>query len=381
MCISLFSALANAEKKKLTVSEAEKAVAGNLCRCTGYRPIADVCKSFAADVDLEDLGINSFWRKGDSKEVRSRKLPSYNHKDHVLPYSQVLNDECKSIRILNSEKHSWATPVTVEELRRLLDMAGNGAQVKLVAGNTGTGYYRETEKYDRYIDIRYIPELSVAKRDESGIVFGAALPISKAILYLKEEGQSNVGSGGLIFKKIAEHMEKIASGFVRNSASVGGNLIMAQRKCFPSDIATLLLAVGSTVTILTDHKQENITVEEFLYRPPLDPRHVLLSVHIPFLEPTRNDGSDEKNDSRLIFETYRAAPRPLGNALPYLNAAFLADVCCSKNGYVVNRVRLVFGAYGTKHAVRAREVEQYLEGKTLGVRVLDEAIRLVKSAV
>ncbi|KAB1226907.1 Benzaldehyde dehydrogenase (NAD(+)) [Morella rubra] len=49
MCVSLYGALVNAEKtnrpepspgfSKLTVSEAEKAISGNLCRCTGYRPI------------------------------------------------------------------------------------------------------------------------------------------------------------------------------------------------------------------------------------------------------------------------------------------------------------------------------------------------------
>ena len=61
MCVSLFGALVKAEKNdlrerspgfsKLTVVEAEKSISGNLCRCTGYRPIADACKSFAADVD------------------------------------------------------------------------------------------------------------------------------------------------------------------------------------------------------------------------------------------------------------------------------------------------------------------------------------------
>ena len=56
MCMSLFGALVNTEK----------AIEGNLCRCTGYRPIADACKSFACDVDLEDLGFNSFWKKEDT---------------------------------------------------------------------------------------------------------------------------------------------------------------------------------------------------------------------------------------------------------------------------------------------------------------------------
>ncbi|PIM97317.1 Aldehyde oxidase, partial [Handroanthus impetiginosus] len=393
ICMSFFSALANAGKRprsqaspgfsKLTVSEAEKAITGNLCRCTGYRPIADACKSFAADVDLEDLGINSFWRKGDTREVRANKLPFYNPKDHTCPYTEVLKDECKSTRILNFQKYSWYTPVTVEELQSLLNSntVGNGERIKLVVGNTGDGYYKETEKYDKYIDLRYIPELSAVKKDNSGIEFGAALPISKVISYLKEESKLNSCSGGeLVFTRVAEHMEKIASGFIRNSASLGGNLVMAQRKYFPSDIATLLVAVGSSVTILTHHKRETITIEDFLYRPPLDPKDVLLSVHIPLLEPTTIDGSIQ-NNSKMLFETYHAAPRPLGNALPYLNAAFLADICFSKNGILVNRVRLSFGAYGTKHAARARKVEEYLAGKILSVGVVDEAIRLVKGAI
>ncbi|GFP91164.1 indole-3-acetaldehyde oxidase [Phtheirospermum japonicum] len=378
MCVSLFSALANAEKtnrpqaspgfSKITVSEAEKAISGNLCRCTGYRPIADACKSFAADVDLEDLGINSFWRKGDTNEAKIRKLPPFN------PNTGKLGDGFKSTSLLNSEKHSWYSPVTVDELQKLLhsETVENITRVKLVVGNTANGYYKETEKYNKYIDLRYIPELSVVREDESGIEFGAALSISKVILYLKEKSKANSrSSGDMVFAKIADHLEKVASGFVRNSASIGGNLIMAQRSYFPSDIATLLLAVGSSVNILTGLKHEKLAIEEFLSRPALGPKDVLWSVHIPFLE----------TNSRLLFETYRASPRPLGNALPYLNAAFLADISYDKNGILVNSIQLAFGAYGTNHATRARKVEEYLTGKILSVKVVNEAIELVKGDV
>lgn len=388
MCVSLFSALVNAEKthrpeaplgvSKLTASEAEKAISGNLCRCTGYRPIADVCKSFTADVDMEDLGINSFWKKGKSSDAKLQKLPFYDSKQ-ICTYPEFLKNEYKSPPLLKYQKKSWCSPLCIEDLRSLL-AAETDVMVKLVAGNTGIGYYKEVEHYDKYIDLRFISELSTIKRVGSHIEVGATVSISKFILALKEEtNDDSCSEGEMVFKKIASHLEKIASESIRNSASLGGNLVMAQ-KGFPSDIATVLLAVKSKVTVMTGVEKEFLTLEEFLARPALDSRSVLLSVHVPCLKPTKNGYSCESN-SKLVFETYRASPRPLGNALAYLNASFLADVSPRDNGVVINNIQLALGSFGIKHAIRANTVENYLAGKMLTVGLINEALKLIRAAV
>ncbi|WCJ41569.1 aldehyde oxidase 1 [Euphorbia peplus] len=378
MCISLYGALVNAEKtdrpepssglSKLTAAEAEKSIVGNLCRCTGYRPIADACKSFASDaVDMEDLGFHFFWKKGKGNEVKSRMLPQYN-KDEISTFPEFLKSEIMSSRHLQSEMSSWHQPSTFEELEGLLSL-DDGARIKLVVGNTSMGYYKDHEHYDKYIDLRYIPELSAIQKDQTAIEIGAVVTISKVIEALMEENN-------IVFKKIAAHMDKVATKFIRNIGSIGGNLVMAQRQHFPSDIATILLGAGSFVTIRTGTISESLTLEEFLKRPPLDSKSVQVSVKIP------NWTSMPESNSKLLFETYRAAPRPLGNALAYVNASFLAEVSSeSSGGTVLNTCQLAYGAFGTEHAIRARETETFLIGKLLTFSVLYEAITLVKSTV
>ncbi|KAL2316961.1 hypothetical protein Fmac_030837 [Flemingia macrophylla] len=390
MCVSLYGTLVNAEKtnrpeppsgfSKVKASEAEMAIAGNLCRCTGYRPIADACKSFAADVDIEDLGFNSFWRKGESKDLKLSRLPQYD-KNHSNVRFPLFLKEINPFVSLASEEHYWYSPTSLKELQTLFALnQANEARIKLVVSNTGIGYYKDDEGYDMYIDLRGVSELSIIRKDQTGIEIGAAVTISKAIEELKEDSRSDFHSDyTMILEKIADHMNKIASGFVRNTASVGGNLVMAQKHHFPSDIATILLAVDSMVHIMTGTQFEWLTLKEFLERPPLRFDSVLLGIKVPSLEVSES----EEPRSRFLLETYRASPRPLGNALPYLNAAFLAKVspCKDSVGTVIDTCRLSFGAYGTKHAMRAKNVEEFLAGKLLSASILYDAVNLITATV
>ncbi|XP_062214373.1 indole-3-acetaldehyde oxidase-like [Phragmites australis] len=380
MCMSIFSALIKADKaagrptppagfSKLTTSEAERAVSGNLCRCTGYRPIVDACKSFAADVDLEDLGLNCFWKKGDEPADAS-KLPGYNT-GAVCTFPEFLKSEIKSsLQQANGAPvavsgDGWYHPKSIEELHRLFDSNWfDENSVKIVASNTGSGVYKDQDLYDTYIDIKGIPELSVINRSSEGVELGSVVSITKAIEVLSD--------GNLVFKKIAHHLNKVASPFVRNTATIGGNIIMAQRLQFASDVATVLLAAGSTVTIQVASKRLCLTLEEFLQQPPCDSRTLLLSIFIP------DWGSDG-----ITFETFRAAPRPFGNAVSYVNSAFLArtSVDEASGEHLIDDICLAFGAYGVDHAIRARKVEDYLKGKSVSSSVILEAVRLLKNTV
>uniref|UniRef100_A0A453M0V1 FAD-binding PCMH-type domain-containing protein n=1 Tax=Aegilops tauschii subsp. strangulata TaxID=200361 RepID=A0A453M0V1_AEGTS len=384
MCMSIFSALVKADKpgaagepapppgfSKLTSCEAEHAVSGNLCRCTGYRPIVDACKSFAADVDLEDLGLNSFWKKGaDRAEVG--KLPEYSS-GAVCTFPEFLKSEIKAsvdnqtnnVPAAIAGEDGWYHPRSIQELHSLFDSNWfDEKSVKIVASNTGAGVYKDQDLYEKYIDIKGIPELSVINRSNKGVEIGAAVSISKAIEVFSD--------GTPVFRKIAGHLSKVASPFVRNTATVGGNVIMSQRLQFPSDIATVLLAAGSTVTIQTASKMLCLTLEEFLEQPPCDAKTILLSIFVP------DWGSDN-----VIFETSRAAPRPFGNAVSYVNSAFLARTSgdAASGELIVDEICLAFGAYGVGHASRARKVEEFLKGKSVSASVILEAVRLLKDVI
>ena len=63
-----------------SVEEIEDLFDGNICRCTGYRPILDAMKSFGkcSAEDIEDLKTPRGFKNAPTASDSEESLPSYN---------------------------------------------------------------------------------------------------------------------------------------------------------------------------------------------------------------------------------------------------------------------------------------------------------------
>uniref|UniRef100_N1QSH0 Putative aldehyde oxidase 4 n=1 Tax=Aegilops tauschii TaxID=37682 RepID=N1QSH0_AEGTA len=155
MCMSIFTTLANADKSKkpeprkgfskLTVSEAERAFSGNMCRCT--------------DVDLEDLGLNIFWKKGD-KDADVCKLPAYTLGGGVCTFPDFLKSEIKASLIHLTDVSDvtvsgvgWYHPKSIGQYYDLLNSGiFSDCTVKVVVGNTSSDHAIRATKVEQHLN-------------------------------------------------------------------------------------------------------------------------------------------------------------------------------------------------------------------------------------
>ena len=124
---------------------------GNICRCTGYRPILDAFKSFADDAsaELKDR-LNKLPPTAQRKcpvsqrmcvghevcDATTGKKEACSKKESVSRFGHHKNG------IIGSQKTSegnWLFPQSLNELMDIFKALPDDNHYRLVAGNTGTG--------------------------------------------------------------------------------------------------------------------------------------------------------------------------------------------------------------------------------------------------
>lgn len=353
MVMTLYSQLK--KNPSSTMLELEEAFDGNICRCTGYRPILGAAKSFASDSDVVDdiCGTPTGAHDGEGDPAFPEYLMAHR-------WSTRLHFKRGGVE--------WIRPPTLADALAVLKSHPVGT-VKPVVGNTSIGIYKE-DRPRVYLDIQHIPELLGHSVGDHGITVGAATTLEAFIDILRSTTTTAAAPPSTklaMIPALIRHVRKIAGTHVRGVGSVGGNLMLAKGKGFLSDLATILLAARATTTLVSDAGVAECSMEQFLALPSLASGTLLQSITIPW------------SSAGTHFNTYKTAIRPQ-NAHAWVNAGFCFQLA---DDGTIEDATLAFGGIMHEdqpgsHAIGAPKTSAFLKGKQVCMETLQGALeRLV----
>lgn len=273
-CMSMYGLLQESD------SPSERAIErhfdGNLCRCTGYRPILKAFRSFAAPSDSDEgsgAATGSPCRHDPTRRCRGASASGscsgacHKESDMVCDVEDLSGplDSAKFPPLAAPDRpaaagdplHFGPTPDGVEWFRPTslaavasLKREYEGKSVRVVAGNTGHGvtkYYRnEPSDPAVYIDVSAVQDVHTLTHTAEGLSVGAALTLADIVRAIR--GTSSCPKS---WQAVADHIGHVANSQVRNAGSWAGNLMLARRHHdFPSDIYLLWTTLGVTMTVL-----------------------------------------------------------------------------------------------------------------------------------
>lgn len=215
MVMTMYGLLEGANGRRVTAEQVEQTLDGNLCRCTGYRPILDAFKGFAVGgaaaetlEDIEDLGD---------------RCAAVGKCERMSAESQL--------EMVFTDDRKWYKVYTIKSLLDILSKSGT-APYMLVAGDTAhgekignlkkklsfiflpsEGVYRRSENLKIFIDVMSVAELRSHSISGSDLVIGGNVTLTEVIEIM------NRASGTVGFeycKRLAKHVGKIANVAVRN---------------------------------------------------------------------------------------------------------------------------------------------------------------------
>jgi xanthine dehydrogenase small subunit len=209
--MSLFALYQSRKGIPISRAEAQGALSGNLCRCTGYRPILDAAQTM-------------------------QKLPS------------VAVDEAKVLSKLALLTHiprglqadsAYISPSTLPEL---LQARAKVPQAQLVAGCTDVGLWvtKLHMEFDRVLDVKRVQELQRVEDYPHHIAIGAAVTLTDAFAALVADRP-----------QLASFAHRFAGLPVRNSGTLGGNVANGSPI---GDSMPLLIALGANVVLMRWNK-------------------------------------------------------------------------------------------------------------------------------
>ena len=385
---------------------------GNLCRCTGYRPIIEAFRTFTEPWSqstmnvLESLHVNGeandevngdvngnvngevnghfsgrnvapkimgcgrtgCCRKVDGKCCMDNDASKMNLTvDHIEPYYpdrepifppelQLRSSLDEEFLFFKGENICWYRPTTMDELLRLKKKYPHA---KLVVGNTELGIEMKFKHchYPLMIQPTHVKELTTISDFGSGLMFGASVSLSEIEKVCVKLSNSHPAWKVQVFTEIFNMLQYFGGKQIRNVAGVGGNIMTGSPI---SDLNPIFLAAGCTLHVRSVSGSRVIKMDDGFFtgyrRNVIKPEEVLVSIEVPYLE---------ENEYFAVFKQARRRD----DDIAIVNSAFRVKL----RDQAVEDVSICFGGMAVT-AVLAKKTMGTMVGRTWDKSLIEDSL-------
>jgi xanthine dehydrogenase small subunit len=301
--------------------DAQEALSGNLCRCTGYRPILDA-----------------------AQQMGQLPLVPVDETETLLKIEHI----AQSARVLEPDL-SYIKP---DNLTDLLAQRAAYPQAQLVAGCTDVGLWVNKLHMDfaKVIDVTGVHELRSIRTDAAFTHIGAAVTLTDAFAVLVDR------------RPELQHFASRFAGLpVRNSGTLGGNVANGSPI---GDSMPLLIALSASVVLSGVRGQRVLALDAFYtgYRKNvMAPDEVLTSIQVPLPLPGE------------FLRAYKVSKRFEDD----ISAVCLVACLTLKDGLVVKASMGAGGVAATP--VRAIKTQAALAGQAWTLATLAQAMQVLRA--
>lgn len=297
-----------------------EALAGNLCRCTGYRPIIDAAEQACCQKQPDQFDAAEAETVAQLKAIAPRETAELN----------IGDKRC-------------LLPLTVADLA---DLYAANPQARLLAG--GTDLALEVTQFHRELPVMiYVGHIESMKRvevSEDSIEIGAATSLSDCYAVLAED-----------YPDFGELLHRFASLQIRNQGTLGGNIGNASPI---GDAPPLLIALGAQIVLRKGSDSRSLPIEDYFLDYKVTARQeaeFIEKILVPRAQSTQ------------AFRAYKVSKR-LDDDISAVCAAFNLRI---EDG-VVQEARIAFGGMAATPK-RATACEAALTGAACGPEAVERA--------